>query len=536
MTINQDDTKIVKLHDSQAMIQIINANTTYCTWQRGGGKTGGGIGPRFLHLSEVMPKSQVLLFSDTYDRLKDRIVPNIIEFLQNKLGLIEGVDFVKYKKPPENWAKPLTPLDAFEHVISFASGMALCLVSLRIEGSANAYNAQAGIGDEVKFCDEGKIAAEVLPAIRGHEDKFGHLPEYLSVWMFTDKWGPKVKWLLKKRDRIKNDDNNSKAVDFIYLMQMEIFRLQAEIKMAKETSNPSKFYSLTKLMGTYKSKADKLRKHVIYFSDMKPYENKATLGDFYFKRQKRICKSEMEYDVAILNKDPDKVETCFYPSFTNANKYHCKPREDYDTNLPIWTAFDYNFRISPMPVVQLGMLPASAYTTVNFIDAIYTLHPLGLADCIELFCKRYENHQNKVIHFIFDHTAIGRSPLKTTFKGEVVTKFDSLGWDVIQHFIGDAPDHDIKHQLFKRLLPMTGDNAVRVNEVTCEQLIKSIEMSPAKMSGDKTKKDKSTETDDDWPAEDSTHFSDAFDMILWGGFEWGVFNSSSAYAIPMSIG
>jgi hypothetical protein len=48
----------VDLHDSQALIQIINANTTYCAWPRGGGKTGGGIGPRFLHLSEVMPRSQ----------------------------------------------------------------------------------------------------------------------------------------------------------------------------------------------------------------------------------------------------------------------------------------------------------------------------------------------------------------------------------------------------------------------------------------------------------------------------------------------
>ena len=133
------DYKEVKLHDSQAMIQIINANTTYCAWARGGGKTGGGIGPRILRISEVMPRCQILLFSDTYERLETRIVPNIINFLQDKLGLVEDVDFVKYKKPPEHWAKPLIPLDKFEKVISFSSGMALCLVSLRVEGSANAF-------------------------------------------------------------------------------------------------------------------------------------------------------------------------------------------------------------------------------------------------------------------------------------------------------------------------------------------------------------------------------------------------------------
>jgi hypothetical protein len=65
-----------------------------------------------------MPRSQCLLFSDTYDRLETRIVPNIVGFLTEKMGLIEGVDFVKYKRPPEHWQKPLIPLDKYDRVIS----------------------------------------------------------------------------------------------------------------------------------------------------------------------------------------------------------------------------------------------------------------------------------------------------------------------------------------------------------------------------------------------------------------------------------
>lgn len=530
MEENTDDSKVVRLHNSQAMIQIINANTTYCLWQRAGGKTGGGIGPRFLHLSEVMPRAQVLLFSDTYDRLQDRIVPNIIEFLENKLGLLEGVDFVKYKKPPENWEKPIIPLDKFEHVISFASGMALCLVSLRVEGSANAYNSQAAIGDEVKFCDESRINTEVLPALRGSQDLFGHLPEYLSVWMFTDKYGPKIKWLLKKREKV-----NQQAIDIIYTLQMEIFRLSDEMKAYQNKGNLTAFYKAKKLHDEYKAKADRIRKNIVYVSEMKPYENMPAVGEFYFKMQKRVCKNDLEYDVAILNKDPDKVESCFYPTFTNKNKYQVNPGADYDRKASFYLAFDYNFRISPLPVVQHTTLPGNAYRTVNFIDALFTLHPLGLEDCIDMFCKKYIAHENKTIHFLFDHTAIGRSPLKTTFKTEVVKHFELRGWDVISHFMGDAPDHDIKHKLIKRLLQCDGENAIRVNEVSSDQLIKSIEMSPAKMSGDKTQKDKSTERDPDWPAEDSTHFSDAFDMILWGLFEWNILKSEEQWIVPMNI-
>ena len=151
-TISEATSISVNLHDSQGLIQLINPNILYALWQRAGGKTGGGIGPRLVHLDTVMPRSQILLFSDTYDRLEKRIVPNIINFISSKLGLIEGIDFVKYKKPPDYFEKPLVPLDFYERVISFASGMCLCLVSLHVEGSANAYNAQAAIGDEVKYC------------------------------------------------------------------------------------------------------------------------------------------------------------------------------------------------------------------------------------------------------------------------------------------------------------------------------------------------------------------------------------------------
>jgi hypothetical protein len=502
-----NDIKEVKLHNSQAMIQIINANTTYCAWQRAGGKTGGGIGPRLQRLSEVMPRSQILLFSDSYERLETRIVPNIVNFLQDKLGLLEDIDFVKYKKPPEHWVKPLIPIDKFEKVISFSSGMALCLVSLRVEGSANAFNAQAAIGDEVKYCNESKITTEVLPALRGAKEHFDHLPEYLSVWMFTDKYGTNIKWYLAKRKLV-----NQKAVDIVYTLQMKIWELEKE--MSKYTSTAT-IYKYKKLIADMQQKIDKLRKHMVYFSDMKPYENKESVGDFFFKMQKRICQSEMEFNVAILNHDPDKVEECFYASFTDANKYVCGDGEDYNPMLPFYTAFDYNYRIAPMPLVQVNNILDSPYTTINFIDALYTLHPKGLIDVINEFCDKYSSHINKEINYIFDHTAIGRNALKTTFKEEVIKAFELRGWNVVEHYTGDAPDHEDKWREMKAWLINNGEYAIKLNKNTCYQLILSIEQSPAKLVKGKTAKDKKTETNINFPAEESTHFSDAFDMILW---------------------
>ena len=525
MIIN--DAVNVDLYPTQALTQLINANVTYCLWQRGGGKTGGGIGPRIQKLSELMPRSQHLLFSDTYERLTDRIVPNIIEFQTNKLGLVEGVDFVMYKKPPDNWPKPIFPLNKFDKVISYSSGFCVCLVSLHVEGSANAFNAQSATGDEVKFCDEEKIDAEVLPALRGCEKEFGHLPEYLSVWMFTDKYGPKIKWLLRKKKLV-----NHKAVSCVLTLQKEILRLEAERATHTSSATIAKY---NKLIYEYTKTANSIRKHLVYYSDMKPYENRSVLGDFFFKRARRIAKSEYVYNVAFLNHDPDKIEHTYYPTFSNSNKYQSD--KDYDRSAPLLIALDYQWRISPMPVVQLTTLAGRKQVSVNFIDALYVLHPLGLDDVVDAFCEKYKNHLVKEVHYVYDHTAIGDNPTKKTFAQHVVDRFNANGWDVIEHYTGGAPGQDIKFENIKKWLLNRGEYAVMINELTGSgQMISSIEQTPAITSGDKTAKDKRTEKKLDFPAEDSTHFSDTFDMLLWAIFELDIKLNMNSDGIPISFG
>lgn len=506
--MNSDSIEVT-LHDSQALIQIINANVTYAAWQRGGGKTGGGMGPRIQRLSEVMPRSQILLFSDTYKRLKERIVPNIIFFLEKKFGWVEGIDYVKYKRPPEHWAKPLIPLDIFENVISCSNGCAFCLVSLAVEGSGNAFNAQAAIGDEVKYCDEEKINSEVLPALRGAEEYFGHLPEYLSVWMFTDKYGPKVKWFLRKKKLM-----NERAVEMVYVMQMQILLWKQEMQQYTSTKT---IYEYKNKIDAYEDKLRRLRKNLVYFSDMKPFENKATLGEFFFKRARRISRSEYEFNVSFLNHDPDKVEHAYYPTFTKLNKY--KSTNDYNPTLPFIGAMDYNFRISPLPVAQVSKLPNSIFETVNVIDYIWELAPNGIEDTVKGFCEKYKRHQNKEFHYVYDHTAIGRSPSKTTFRDIFINAFPD-DWDVIEHPIGKAPEHDTKFDNFKIWLAKSGQHAIRVNELTCDTLIKAIEQTKAEIQGNITKKDKKSEKNPNFPAEESTHGPDAFDMLVWWVYEF----------------
>lgn len=527
MSNNSKDTIQINLHPSQAMLQIINPNTAYCLFPRSGGKTGGVIAPRLQHLDLKMPRCQILLVSDTYERLKNIIVPSIVFFWESVMGMKEDIDFVRFKRPPNSWTRSLVPLNNFENVISLPSGTRICLVSLAVDGCANGFNAQAAIVDEAKFCDETKINTQVLPALRGCKDLFEHCPEYRSIWMCTDKFGKNIKWLLNKKKLV-----NQKAVDIVYTLQMEIFRLKQK---QANCSSTERFYHYKPTIDKYQSQIDNIRKHLIYYCDMAPYENLPTVGENFFKTQKRLCKSIYEYEVAILNRDPDQVENCFYPTFTDANKYEAFKNEDYNTNAPLYIALDYNFRITPIPIAQETTIGNSIYKTLNFIDEVFVLHPKGLIDAIEELCTRYSSHNNKTINFIYDHTAIGRNPLKTTYKDEVIKAIQSYGWIVIEHFIGDAPDHDIKFQKIRDVLSSQGDNAVMINKLKCEYLIKSIEQSPAKITNGVTKKDKRTETDLNYPAEESTHFSDAFDMILWGMYEHCIIGKSNNVYVPIGF-
>lgn len=508
--MNSDSIEVT-LNNSQAMIQLINANVTYCAWARAGGKTGGGIGPRLMHLNNTMPRSQVLLFTDTYDRLKKRIIPNIVAFWKYKLGWVEGQDFVLYKRPPSFFVKPWIEPGEYEHIISTNEGMCICLVSLSVEGSANAYNAQAAIGDEVKYCNEDQINSEVLPALRGEESRYGHLPEYLSVWMFTDKYHPKISWYLKKKQLV-----NEKAVSIVYALQMQIIEWQKQLAASEVVSTN---YLLKKKILAYQTKADKLRKHLVYYSDMKPYENLPVVGEFFFKKAKKICKSEYQFNVSFLNHDPTKVEHTFYPDLSDNHFYESNGFEDVDMTKPLIIATDFNWRIVCIEVAQMNPLPGAKLETLNMLASVHALHPNGIPEAVKRFCNLFSSHHTKVVYYIHDSTTIARDAGRSSYMEMICKELTLNGWKFIKCYIGNLSDHSVRFFNIKKYLTNTSTLAVRFNAERTQPLRVSLQNAGAITSGGKTRKDKRPETDMNIPAEEATHHSEAFDQLCEGVLE-----------------
>lgn len=509
------DVKETTLNRTQALIKIINANVLFCLAPRASGKTSGGIGPRILHLSEKMPRAQIGLIADTFERIDKVLLPGLEAYWNEELGLLPDVDYVVHKKPPAHWVKPRFIPKKWDRVVSFASGFILCEISLKISGSANGYNLQAIIGDEIKYWDEKKFKSEVKPAIRGGRKYYGHLPEFQSQWFFTDKFpgkGASLHWILDKKNLC-----NQEHVDIVYTLQMEVYKKEKEMLQAKSENKMSLYYQRKNEIEEYEAILCEMRKDLVHYCDALPYENLDVLGGKYFRDQERDL-SKFEYDVAIENKNPDKAMVPFYPDLAPIHFY--KHRYDVDLNLPLIIALDYQHAIVPLCATQYNRLPDAVYNTLNWKQSMHVLGPQGIEDVINLFCETFKHHSTKVVYYVHDQTAIGRSPAGKTFKEIVVDTLTNNHWNVTDIYMGDTPDHYLKQQVIKKWLNVQGDKAIRMNEDRNQDLKSSLEMAPAKIVNGVTKKDKSSEKEDSGvPPQKATHFSDVFDQLVWSVLE-----------------
>jgi hypothetical protein len=265
---------------------------------------------------------------------------------------------------------------------------------------------------------------------------------------------------------------------------------------------------------------------MVYFSEAQPYENLDALGEKYFRDLKRDM-DEYEYRVAILNEDPDKVMNTFYPNL-NPTKHYYKQPGDINPNAPLIIAMDYNWRITPMAVAQYNTIPGAPCRTLNIVAGIHTLHPDGgIEQTCRAFAQYFNNHQNKIVHYIFDHTTVSKSPVADPYYEIATRTLQKEGWTVVQHYIGQAPVHGQKYETIMDLMNRTEEDSICINEQRCEYMIKSIQQAGAITSGGKTKKDKSKEKDLSYPAEETTDYSDAFDTLIWGTLHLKVVPPSS---------
>ena len=152
---------------------------------------------------------------------------------------------------------------------------------------------------------------------------------------------------------------------------------------------------------------------------------------------------------------------------------------------------------------------------------MFVKDPHLVQDLTQKFCDYYKTKPIKVVNYYYDHTAVARTASTgISYAKEVINVLETNGWTVNAVYIGQAPQHQDKYLLWGKLLK-GGDPrlpAFKYNISNCEFLIISMEGAQLKPSSKGVKKDKSTEAHPEHitPSEESTHFSDAGDTLIWG--------------------
>ncbi len=405
------------LNCPQAKALLVNANKNWIIWARGTGKTTGVLGPKSLDLVLKMPRAKGGFIGKDYEQIFDRTLPEVVGVWE-QLGYYENKHW-RVGKPLEWWDKPIIPPMKWDNVISWYNGTAIHLLSLNVRGCANGLSLQWLMGDEAKYWKP-NLLKEILKALRGLPLEFGHLAEYCCYWFATDKWTDDVadiQWVLDKKK-----DMDPKLVEVVYALQLSINEMLSgytDLPEDQQDYVSSKVAEIERLITP-------LRKNLVHFSEASAEENVVVLGDKFIPSQEADLTKE-EFNVAILNSNPQKSRSPYYPGLSE-NVHYYESDNDVISTLPLIIAGDYQASISPFCVAQYASLPQSQLHTLNFVRGIYTLQPHGLLEACLLLADTFKYHTEKLIYFIHDHTSIGRNPFGQTFAQMVMETLGGSGW------------------------------------------------------------------------------------------------------------
>jgi len=515
--------KEVVLPAPHMMARLISANETYMLASRGTFKTTKGISLYLVDRVYEMPRSTGVAIGLSFEHLGDNTIPPLLQAL-DEFGFTHGDHYVIGKPPPKTWPKPYLGVinNKFDHVMSWHNGTIKYLVSLVKKGSGNGISAQWGYFDEAKLMNEKELIDDIFPIFRGNEEtknRFQFCSGYLSKFFATDKKADpvKIKWLLKKRA-----NQNDEIINIVLTLQLEL----NELKIKYNQAGINRRQIMRPQIHAIEVRLAKLRSNLVHVVELSAYDVVYAHGEKWLKDKKRNTK-QYDFDITYGNKDPDKPGEGFYPDFeTSIHTYNSDI--DIDPGKPFIIAADYQHSIAPIPICQITKLPGRDKISLNYVDNLYAMPDIiidelseqekkqvvqgGLQEAISFFCDKYANHFNKRIFYVFDQTATGKRVDADEYYIMVKKILKKRKWKVIEIYTMHPPGHYQKYQDTREWLTGKTKIPIKINE-RCIKLIISITGTGAISKGGETKKDKSSEQEPLLDQSETTHFSDAFDMI-----------------------
>jgi hypothetical protein len=506
----ENNVRISYYNTPQLIFAKTNPTEAYLEWARGTGKTEGPITYRMTNVCNKMWRSNNALAVASYQKfLKDLLGP--IEKGLALHGLHRGRDWVIGEKPPKKWAKPFYPPHTYDYELTFKTGAAYSLMSQDNKTYNQGRSLMSVIGDEAKLLKEDRIKEDIINAMRGGTDLYGHLPEFNSILYTSDGYrtGKNSNWFFEARKR-----SNQEEMD-------DLIRLAL-------VPNPSP--EVLKAL-------DFARKNTFFYHKASAIENRHTLGVKYFKNN-FDNKSPMEFLVSNLNYDMNRIEGSYYlflneekqGYFAGSESYYqnlgydadkiakanCLGDTDIKSYLPLELSFDFGGSKNCATISQFDKKANIFYLLKDYVENKYE-------DIINEFNTYYTPHRRvnnkvKIFYDVSGNWEVANS--KLNYIQDITAKLKALGWSVIlEQTQRSYIPHNTKHNIWKKVLYEGQDRdkkypLFRYNQYNAERTAYSMGMAPQIDIKGEIRKDKSSEKNKNIPYDKATHLSDAIDNAV----------------------
>jgi hypothetical protein len=539
---NQNNQTDFYLNPAQLRCILADPKELYALMGRGTGKSTEILGHLTLNRVFDMPRASFLILGRTYKQIKTRTLPGTVLGWE-KRGMVEGKHFVIGKKPPANWPRAyFAPIDDYSHFISFYTGTGFHLGSQDRPGLVNSLTVWGIFGDEAKLLNEERFKEDAAATNRGNPDAFPGNPHNRGIWLTSSMPPiPEGNWLYNMEERM-----DPKQIADILQIAFHIEQKKQELPNAL---NERQRNGILNKIEFYNKWLNRRRQDSVYYTEASSLANIHILRLDHIKQMQEILKGK--FNPEILNLRPRHAVNSFYSKlspihfyndFNYSNHYdrydykqiadheNCKGDNDLVKNKKLIIGMDFGARINCIVTAQR----LDSLREIRFLKNHFVTSPEIIDDVVNLWCKYYEEHNEREIDMWYDSTGNNRVPnSRDSYAQQARKLFEKNGWDVnLKTKGGTNPLHNKKFLLWNLMLSERENRfyKVRINETNCSELKASLQFAPAIEATDgEIKKDKSSERKKNIPPEEATDLSDAADNIIYGEFSTHIHEISLPY-------
>lgn len=354
----------------------------------------------------LMPGAPVAIVANTYANLIDNIMPAVQNGWKIN-GLIEGIHYVKGKRPPDEWSRRCSVIvDDYRHVYSFWNGSVIFLGSLDNPSLLAGKSVAHLLFDEAKYASDAR-ASRVMPILRGDAVTYGACHLYGGVTITTDM--PDISegeydWFFRYADEM-----DPERIVWILRAASELNRLR--IRLAAENQSPSpdgrRAARLEKKAAYYVNGLRKLRKGQTFFMNISSLVNIDILTIDYLKRMYNGALEHHEFMKSVLGMRPAlKKDARFYVLFGEDHKYDdstISGEAAYDSSELIYLdptrELDGGMDFGNMLSLVIGQEAGKRYRVHK---SLYELPPNWMRELADQFLEFFAPHRCKVLNLFYD--------------------------------------------------------------------------------------------------------------------------------------